>query len=72
MIIKDSIAEIGLSIFSFSLFIKIADLSPWLIFIFTYDTGIDNNTASITEQRKETEIARNRYVNRSPIFTVLP
>jgi len=66
-VFRVSIADKGLSILSFRLKNEVAHLLPFSFLTNRNDLGVDSSTDSITEQRDETNKARNKYTNRSII-----
>jgi hypothetical protein len=59
-VFRDKIAERGLSMFVLYSKKGLAHLNPFSCCIFKYDKGVESSTASIIEQRKETNNARKR------------
>ena len=67
MVLRDRIAAIGLSISVFSFMNNSAFLSPSSSLILIKETGVDINTDSSSEHKKEIANAPNRNTNKSPI-----
>jgi hypothetical protein len=59
-VLRDKIADNGLSILLFKSINIFAQALPFPSFTMRNDTGVESNTDSIIEQRKETISARNK------------
>jgi hypothetical protein len=71
-VFKDNIAESGLSIFVFNSRNDLAQRLPFFSCDIKNEGGTERSTDSVTEQRNETNNARNRYANRAVIFSRCP
>ena len=69
MVLSESMAEMGLSMFCLYFFSSRADAPPpSCSFIVINDIGVESNTASSTEQVNDTPNATNRYKSINPII----